>query len=342
MNKRQLQSDVPFDQYSRQFQVKTIIDCLRQKDQSFKLLDVGGYKGRTADFLPSDQVTVMDLFDVKEPGYVKGSALEMPFKDGSFDYIVSFDVLEHIPSSKRPTFIKECVRVAKRGVIICAPHKTIANEVAEKALNDMYKRLHDEEHRWLKEHIAYGIPDFSEVEKRLQKQGLQTVAFPSNKTSLWVSMQQAIFTNSQYSLAAEQLTKLNTYYNRHFEYDGGESAEGSYRQILCGFADQKAAELVAAAFGTMNKAIPADAEIDLFEQLHGYYETLLAKMHALQNDYKGLHEHEKNRAAELEANGKQLWQRLNDQDRQIQELRMRATPLTVRIGHKVRRRLRRR
>lgn len=342
MNKRQLQSDVPFDQYSRQFQVKTIIDSLREKDQSYKLLDVGGYKGRTADFLPDDRVTVMDLFDVKEPGYVRGSALDMPFKNDTFDYVVSFDVLEHIPSSKRLTFIKECARVAKRGVIICAPHKTVANELAEKALNDMYKRLHGEEHRWLKEHIEYGIPDFSEVEKRFQRQGLQTVVFPSNKTSLWAGMQQAIFTNSRYPLAAEWLTRLNTYYNRQFEYDGGDSIEGSYRQILCGFVDAQAAERVAAAFGVMNKAIPADAEIALFEHLHSYYETLLAKMNALQNDYRGLYEHEKSRAAALEIDNKQLWQRINEQDERIQNLSAQlSAPLHVQVRRSLRQRLRR-
>jgi hypothetical protein len=342
MNKRQLQADVPFDQFSRQFQVMTIINSLRKNDESYKILDVGGYKGRTADFLPQDQVTVMDLFDVKEDGYVKGSALDMPFKDDSFDYIMSFDVLEHIPSSKRATFVRECARVAKKGVIICAPHKTDANELAEQSLNDLYKRLHGEEHRWLKEHIAYGIPDFEAIEKLLQKQALQTVAFPSNKTRLWVDMQQAIFTNSLYPLASEQVTKLNTYYNKHFEYDGGETAEGSYRLILCGFRDTQTAEQVRLGFSTMNKAIPVVAEIALADQLQKYYETLLGKMSHLQADYQRLHEHEKKRAEELEANGKQLWERVNAQDKQLQEQASKiAEPLYVQAKSRLRKRLRR-
>jgi|GEM_PF-1898897 len=320
VNKRTLQKEVPFDQYSRQFQVMTIIDNLRSKDSPFKVLDVGGYKGRTADFLANDNVTVLDLFDVEEPGYIKGSALDMPFEADSFDFVMSFDVLEHIPAEKRKTFVKECSRVAKRGVIISAPHRTLANQRAEHILNDLYVGLQGEPHRWLKEHIEYVIPDFTKVEADIQKQGLHAVAFPSNKLNLWVAMQQPIFLNSKHPMAAEKLLELNEYYNRNFEYDGGDLAAESYRKILCCFSSEADRDRTAEVFGTMNRKIENGAEIELLGKIQEYYAVLTEKMSQSADDYRGLHEHEKNRAADLEANGRKLWERINEQDAQIKRL----------------------
>lgn len=88
-------AEVPFDQFSRQKQVSLVMDICRKlgKQKTYSILDVGGYRGRTAEFLPDDNVTVLDLYEVDEENYVKGSALKMPFKDKSFDFVVNFDVL---------------------------------------------------------------------------------------------------------------------------------------------------------------------------------------------------------------------------------------------------------
>ncbi len=88
---------LPFDQYSRQKIAAIIIDAMRAKGQSFSILDVGGYKGATHLFHTRDTVTVLDVFDVKEKHYIRGDATAMTFKDDSYDFVVSFDVFEHIP-----------------------------------------------------------------------------------------------------------------------------------------------------------------------------------------------------------------------------------------------------
>ena len=320
MNKRMLQREVPFDQYSRQYQVMTVVNGLRAKGQKFAVLDVGGYKGRTADFLSDDAVTVLDLFDVQEPGYIKGSALEMPFESKSFDFVMSFDVLEHIPAAKRRVFMQECSRVAKRGVIVSAPHKTTANQRAEHILNGLYIRLHGKPHRWLKEHIEYVIPDFKKVESQAKELGLYSTALCSNKLTLWVAMQQPIFINSKYPLAAEKLLEINEYYNRSLEYDGGESPDDSYRKILYCFSDSADRDHVAQHASEINHRIESASEIELLDKIQDYYATLAQKMATSADDYQGLYQHEKNRATELEANSQELWVRINSQDQHIRRL----------------------
>lgn len=53
-----------------------------------------------------------------------GDVGKIPFKDNSFDMVVSFDVLEHIERSKLKQAVKESVRVAKREVL----HKIYTKE----------------------------------------------------------------------------------------------------------------------------------------------------------------------------------------------------------------------
>jgi len=316
MTLKELEEVIPFDQFSRQYQVSVILDTLRVEDNPLKLLDVGGYKGHTADFLHKDDVTVMDLYRVKDENYVHGSALDMPFEDNSFDYVLSFDVLEHIPSGLRNKFFDECSRVAKLGVIICAPNKTVANERAEASLNDLHIKLHGKPHRWLKEHIEYVIPDFKALEKYAKSKRYKTVRFHSNKVQLWVPMQQAIFMNSKYPLAAEQLTEINRFYNRNLKYDGGGFAESAYRSILCclisGADVVKLQKLEA-----LERPIDPSTEISLFEKIADYNASLIAKQNNLANDYKELHAHEKTRADTLQKNGEELWQRVNDLDAEL-------------------------
>jgi len=44
-----------------------------------------------------------------------GSAIKLPFEDNSFDTVVSWDVIEHIPKKKEDKMFKEVFRVLKKG-----------------------------------------------------------------------------------------------------------------------------------------------------------------------------------------------------------------------------------
>jgi hypothetical protein len=90
--------DLPFDQYSRQYTVTELINAgLRNRGEHLSVVDLGGHKGKTQDFLPKDTVTILDVFEETYPGYVQGDATAMTFADDTFDLACSFDVFEHIP-----------------------------------------------------------------------------------------------------------------------------------------------------------------------------------------------------------------------------------------------------
>jgi predicted SAM-dependent methyltransferase len=312
MDIKKLENEVPFDQFSRQFQVAAITQELKgASTKALNILDIGGYKGRTADFLHAEAVTVVDLFDVDEDNYVKGSALQLPFEDKSFDLALSFDVLEHIPSEDREKFVSECARVSKLGFIICAPNKTEVNEASEEALNELYKSLHDEPHPWLKEHIEYGIPDFDQIEMLAAKLGFRTTRFPSNKAKIWLEMQQAIFTNSEFPMGAPELLKLNRFYNQNFRYDGGDNSAEAYRQILCCMSKKNDAEKLIKKLGNLNKPISSLSEIELSARINKYYVTLVRKGTQLAKNYEDLRVFEKNRADQLSINNQHLQTRIN-------------------------------
>ncbi|MGH7142166.1 MAG: class I SAM-dependent methyltransferase [Candidatus Saccharimonadales bacterium] len=315
MNSLELEKVVPFDQYSRQFQVSIILKILKKNKKPLAILDVGGYKGRSKDFLPSDDVTVVDLYDIKEEGYVRGSGFDLPFPFRSFDFVVSFDTLEHIPVNKRDNFIEECERVAKRGIIICAPNKTPENELIEEKLNDLYKKLHHKSHRWLEEHMEYKIPDFDLLEKKVQEHGIFTNRFYSNKSQLWFLMQQAIFMNSKFTFGAEKLIELNEFYNKNFKYDGGGSDITSYRQILCGLENEDESTNLNKAMSKFNNPIEPLIELELIEKINDYFTTLIIKTAQQSKNYEDLYMFNMNLAEEREKINKNLQTRINQYEK---------------------------
>lgn len=233
-NKNQDLLDIPFDQFSRQLIVKNIInDILRTSKtrNKFKILDVGGYKGKTKEFLLDDDVTVLDVFDVHEPKYIKGDATKINAADDAYDIVCSFDVLEHIPKSKREAFVQESARVSKIGFFMTAPVDDVDNLVssAESAANEVFSIVNSVEHKWLKEHIEYGIPTSVEIERLLRKNNLYFTVVKNNELTKWFVIQSTFFIKSilekddtflenKYLPQFHELHKLiDTTYNNNYE-----------------------------------------------------------------------------------------------------------------------------
>jgi len=238
-------NNIPFDQYSRQLIVKNIIERVIKKREEvrengkLKILDVGGYKGLTAEFMDKDSVKVLDVFDVAEDNYIMGDATNMSFEDDSFDLVCSFDVFEHIPREKRESFIKECARVSRIGFFIAAPvddNQKLVSFAEEKA-NNIFKIVNNEDHRWLKEHIEYGIPTNSDIEAIMKKEKLKWTSTQSNELKKWLLMQSGFFLksvlDSETNFLHRSYTKeflelhesLDGFYNKNYEFldlqDGG-------------------------------------------------------------------------------------------------------------------------
>jgi ubiquinone/menaquinone biosynthesis C-methylase UbiE len=55
------------------------------------------------------------------PNLIKADAQYLPFTDNSFDLVYSHHLIEHL--SNPILFIKECIRVSKREILIICPHR---------------------------------------------------------------------------------------------------------------------------------------------------------------------------------------------------------------------------
>ncbi|MEK7111044.1 MAG: class I SAM-dependent methyltransferase [Patescibacteria group bacterium] len=111
-------------------------------------------------------VTGVDL-EFKPPFHplltkVVSRAEKLDFADKSFDVVMSSDMLEHLPSSKREKAIFEMIRVSKLCVIIGVPCGEIAAKHDEE-LRLEYLKTHGKEFPFLKEQVEYGLPDRTDI-----------------------------------------------------------------------------------------------------------------------------------------------------------------------------------
>lgn len=154
-----------------------------------RLLDVGGYPGPMRTMMPDHDWVICDP-RVDSPGdQVRGGAERLPFKDQSFDFIVSLDVLEHIPPEGRGPALEEMIRVSRQGLILSFPHKHPLVEAAERHVRDTYRHFHGKEHPWLSEHALHDLPDPEVITGHLLRSGGQVAVFDVGQLSRWVYLQ---------------------------------------------------------------------------------------------------------------------------------------------------------
>ena len=85
------------------------------------------------------------------------SGTRLPFSDNSFDYVISVDMLEHVPENERPDVITELLRVAGKRVILAVPCGKLA-EAHDKALDVLYQQVRGERYHFFQEHVDNGLP----------------------------------------------------------------------------------------------------------------------------------------------------------------------------------------
>jgi SAM-dependent methyltransferase len=148
-----------YDMYERHQAVRTLLG----EGRAGAVLDVGGIRGSLAQFVPGAQVVALNVDGTGDQQYDGGT---IPFAAGAFDVVVSLDTLEHVPPAARAQFVAECARVCRRTLLIAAPYGSPGHGAYEARLDELYRAVHGEYHRWLHEHVVNGLPTEGELEAR--------------------------------------------------------------------------------------------------------------------------------------------------------------------------------
>jgi GT2 family glycosyltransferase/uncharacterized coiled-coil protein SlyX len=220
---------LPFDQYGRYKLIQQAIDALRAGNTPLTVLDVGGWPGTLARFLPHDRVVVVDLNNVGGVS-VRADGCQLPFADGPFDAVVSSDTFEHVPDRARHAFLSEMMRVSRGIVLLGAPFHDPMVVQAEQVLQQLILARYGEHYDFIEEHLANGLPDLDRTLAWLREGEFDPVVLPGGYLYRWL-FGISLFFLLQWRFHDQELSaRINAFYNRSF-YDQ-DNQEPSYRKLV--------------------------------------------------------------------------------------------------------------
>ncbi len=94
-----------------------------------RILEIGKGNGFFSDYMKKlgYSVTTCD-FDANLKPDVVADVRQLPFKDGEFDLVTAFEILEHIPFEDLPKALTALSRVTSRHAVISLPYKSTGIE----------------------------------------------------------------------------------------------------------------------------------------------------------------------------------------------------------------------
>jgi Methyltransferase domain len=131
-----------------------------------KILEVGsGAKGITPyiDYKITGVDVAFDGEIAKNLYPIRLSGVNLPFADKSFDYVISVDMLEHVPAKERSAVVTELLRVARKCLFLSVPCGELA-EQQDKELDELYMREKGVRYHFFQEHVENGLPLKEELE----------------------------------------------------------------------------------------------------------------------------------------------------------------------------------
>lgn len=137
-----------------------IVAFIKQK-QPGSILEVGSGSQGLAHYLPSQFIIGTDVRFRKPLALnllaISATALCLPFRSDSFDYVISSDMMEHLPEGSRLAAMNELIRVSKKHVVIGFPAGPAAEQV-DRDIATALQRLGKEIPDWLSEYFEHRYP----------------------------------------------------------------------------------------------------------------------------------------------------------------------------------------
>ncbi len=140
-------------------------------DTEGRILDVGGGEGDLFDFLGTSGIVAdlpqnRSLFPEirRAHPYVVYDGTSLPFKNDSFDTVISVGTLEHVPQANRGSLLREIQRVARETIILVWPERHFLLPLLL-AIGSFLQRsgINATVNKSLEEHVRYGLPRKGEI-----------------------------------------------------------------------------------------------------------------------------------------------------------------------------------
>jgi hypothetical protein len=275
---------LPFDQYQRYRLIHDIVEQLRKKPR-LSILDVGGWPDTLRQFLPSDNIVIVDRISW-HGDYIQADGAHLPLPSHYFDMVVTSDTLEHIVPVNRPAFLRELVRVSKGPVIVSAPFDSEAIVKAEEILQRLITVRYGEGYNFIEEHRGYGLPNLEETIKLLNDHNLQAIALPNGYLYRWLIGIVSFFL-LQWRFADQELSaRANAFYNLSFYRQ--DNKEPSYRKAVVAMPAGSQAKLATLPEKLGIPSPPASEQENLvtLETLNILYQTLIERWSEINDELK--------------------------------------------------------
>ncbi len=174
-------ASIDFNQNVRFIYVKKSLEALlkraRFQNHIFTALDVGAGLGTLSNYLSQELGCSIINVEVnsthKLANLVVADGSRLPFKDNSFDFAVSSDVLEHIKQDDRVNFLEELLRCCRFGVIVTYSklHKNNPSASGIKIFEKLCRKHPD----WYLEHNRNIIVDDAALKNASNRNGAKIV-----------------------------------------------------------------------------------------------------------------------------------------------------------------------
>ncbi len=199
-------SAIEWDRFRRLSKAAERVNHLGLKEGTV-VLDVGGFDGAFALFVPRLRVWVID------PNTTGGSGLDIPFPDRHFEAVVSIDALEHVPREDRPKLLLELLRVTRSKLFINFPEA--------RSMDAQRLVLSIITNRFIKEHVDYRLPSQEEVVSFLKKASPNSVVTALSHVTIytWLAWFVLFHTDKERGLQVSSFLKAQAHDTPPFLYD---------------------------------------------------------------------------------------------------------------------------